>query len=231
MRDHSSRPDDLFHFEWYVDEKGYEAVPAQDLPEGVPESALQTASLSPGQGFDLKRKGGRLRRYRPLVEEPGLARWFAYLKRRPPAYLDFANRFGFLGVGCTEHPDVHEWREHSWWWDTHVRGFLGVVESIDAGDKFSIASIFNHYVEPRMAVRIETARAKRPILKVVPLNLIDWMWLQVAGELTAGTKYRECKWCSRWFPYGKGTGHRETKRFCSDPCRKAWNRHSKGEEK
>lgn len=221
------RPD-LFHFAWYVDQDGYEAVSAEELPEGVRRPVLQAATLPAGQGFWLKRKGGLLRAYRPLDEQSGLARRFAYLPKTPSAFVDFANEFGFLGAGCAEHPDDLEWEEHSWWWHNHVQGFRSVVECIDAGDKYSIASVFNQYVEPKMAVRIDTVRAKQPVLKVVPLNLIEGMWLQVAGELTAGTKYRKCEWCPRWFSYGAGTGRRETRRFCSNRCRKAWNWHEKG---
>ena len=214
---------------WSVDQDGYEAVSAEDLPEGVQRPVLQAASLPAGQGFYLKRKGGQLREYRPLDEQSGLARRFAYLPKTPSAILDFANEFGFLGLECSKHPDDVEWAEHSPWWHTHVQGLRHFVERIDTDDKYSIASVFNEYVEPEMTVRIEAARAKRPALKVAPLNLIAGMWLQVAGELTTGTKYRKCEWCPRWFSYGAGTGRRETRRFCSDGCRKAWNRHKKGE--
>jgi hypothetical protein len=222
------RPD-LFYFEWYVDQHGYDAVSAEDLPEGVRRPVLKAPTLPAGQGFYLKRKGGPLRAYRPLDDQPGLARRFAYLPKTPSAFLEFANEFGFLGAECSEHPDDVEWEEHSPWWHTHVQGFLSIVEGIDRDEKHSIASIFNQYVAPDMTVRIEAATAKRSALQVVPLNLIAAMWLQIAGELTDGTTFRKCDWCPTWFPYGPGTGHRETRRFCSPRCRKASNRYEKGE--
>ncbi len=220
---------ELFHFEWYVDQDGYEAVSAEDLPEGVRRPVLQAPTLPAGQGFYLKRKGGPLRTYRPLEEHPALFRQFAYLSRTPQAFLEFANEFGFLGVDCSEHPESATWLEHSPYWHTHVQGFLYIVEGIDRDEKHSIASIFNQYVAPDMTVRIEAATAKRSALQVVPLNLIAAMWLQIAGELTDGTTFRKCDWCPTWFPYGPGTGHRETRRFCSPRCRKASNRYEKGE--
>ena len=104
-----------------------------------------------------------------------------------------------------------------------------VVEAINAGDKFAMVSIFNQHVEPHMAIRIEAVPLKLPTLHVVPMNLLGAMWLQVAGELTKGIQFRQCKWCPNWFPYGPGTVHKRNKEFCSDRCRKAWNRHQKKE--
>ena len=151
---------ELFHFEWYVDQDGYEAVSAADPPEGVQRPVLQAASLPAGQGFWLKRKGGPLRAYRPLEKHPGLFRQFAHLSRTPQAFLEFANEFGFLGVGQSGHPDDVASLEHSWWWHNHIQGFRDYLEGIDDEDKHSIASVFNQYVEPQMTVRIEVARAK-----------------------------------------------------------------------
>ncbi len=110
------------------------------------------------------------------------------------------------------------------WWHENVFGFKLVVRDIDSGHKRAMASAFTKYVAPRMTVRIEVPLKGRPSLKVVPLDLISAMWLQIAGEITNETKFRKCLWCPKWFPHGPGTGHKATKRFCSDRCRKGWNR-------
>ena len=216
----------LFHFEWYIDQKGYEAVSAQELPPGTLRPVLLPP---PRHGWYLRRKGGPLRAYRPLEDYRGLFRRFAYLPEEPQAILEFANEFGILGVGRSGPPDNENWEEHVLWWYTHIQGVRYIVEGIDGGKASSMASIFNQYVYPHMTVRIEAAQARRASLHVDPTTLLSAIWLQVAGELTEGTNYRKCRHCPNWFPVGPGTGHKQTKIFCSDRCRVAWNRR-KGKE-
>ncbi len=110
------------------------------------------------------------------------------------------------------------------WWHAHIQCVRHIVEGIDAGTKQETATMFNEHVEPRMTVRIETGRGTRPTLHVVPQNLLAAMWLQVAGELTEGITFKKYNVCPAWLPYGPGTGHRKTKEFWSDRCRKAWSR-------
>ncbi len=217
---------DLFDFEWCVDQRGYEAVSAEELPEGVERPILENP---PKTGWVLRRKGGPLRRYRPLEEHPGLFRRFAYLPEEPQAILEFANEFGILGVGLTEPTEDLDWEELSLYWLNHIRGLRVVVDGIDTGNAASMAADFNKYVVPAMTVRIEAARGQRFRLHVTPTNLLSAMWFQVAGELTDGIRFKKCKWCPNWFPYGPRTGHKTTKVFCSDRCRKAWNRHTEKE--
>ncbi len=143
--------------------------------------------------------------------------------------LAFANDFGLLGVGRSEHPSEPAWEERGLWWHDNIFGFSLVVRDIDSGNKRAMASAFAKYVAPRMTVRIEVPLKGRPLLKVAPIDLISAMWLQIAGEITNETKFRKCLWCPKWFPHGPGTGHKATKRFCSDRCRKGWNRR-KGSE-
>ncbi len=231
---------DIFHFEWQVDQSGYEIVSAaEDLPPPDPEVAedgglaeVERPVLDDppiGGGWYIRRKGGPLSAYRPLESARGLARQFASLPEktpkgktvlRPQALLKFANEFGLLGVGLSEHPRDEDGR---WWYD-HVWGVRHVIQKIDDGKKKEMASAFTENVVPQLTVRIEVPLEGNPSLKVAPLNLLSAMWIQIAGEITDQTKFRRCLWCPKWFPHGPGTGHKATKRFCSDRCRKAWNR-------
>ena len=221
--------DDIFHFEWQVDQSGYEIVSAEHLPPGVERPILESPPI--GGGWNIRRKGGPLKAYRPLEDTRGLARQFASLFSKPqplePEVLEpqdvlkFANEFGFLGVGPSEH------EEHQLWWRTHIQGVRHVVQQIEAGNKQEMATAFTEYVEPSMTVRIEAPLGERPLLKVAPLNLISAMWLQIAREITNKTKFRKCLQCPKWFPHGSGTGHKSTKRFCSGLCRQAWYRDQK----
>lgn len=221
---------DLRYFEWRVDKRGYEPVSAgKDQPTREKE-VLKEPEI--GGGWALRRRGGSLRKSYPLEAESGLARRFACLSRKPKEILDFADEFGFLGFGRLEHPDELDWEEEVQWWHTHIQGMRYIVEGIDAGARLKMTSIFNDYVgrdKPSMTVRIETGEGKLPSQKVVPINLLSAMWLQIADELTGTDNFRQCRQCPRWFAYGPGTRHRETKRFCSARCRMAWHRHKKSE--
>lgn len=210
--------DDIFHFEWQVDQSGYEIVSAEDDPPAIERPAFEEDPPIGGNWY-IKRKGGPLRAYRPRESAPGLARQFASLPRQPQALLDFANNFGLLGVVDAEHPG-----EAGLWWYDNIFEMGLVVRDIDSGNKRAMASAFTKYVAPRMTVRIEVPPKGHPALKVAPLDLISAMWLQIAGEITNETKFRKCLWCPTWFSYGPGTGRKDTKRFCSDRCRKGWNR-------
>ena len=119
--------DELFHFEWAVDQHGYEPVSAEELPAGVERPVLGEPPIN--GGWWIRRKGGPLRWYRPLESRRGLARGlarrFAYLSKEPQAILKFANQFGFLGVGQTGfEEDVIE--EHVWFWRQHMDFMRGV---------------------------------------------------------------------------------------------------------
>ncbi len=219
--------DDLFHFEWQVDQGGYEIVPAGDDPPAIERPAFEDPHIV--GGWYIRRKGGPLRAYRPLESAPGLARLFASLPRGPQALLDFANEFGLLGVGRREHSGEPAWEERGDRWHESVFGFGLVVRDIDSGNKRAMASAFTKYVAPRMTVRIEVPPTGRLSLEVAPIDLMSAMWLQIAREITNETKFRKCLRCPKWFPYGPGTGHKATKHFCGDTCRQAWNRQKKRE--
>ena len=219
--------DQLFHFKWAVDQHGYEAASAEELPPGVKRPVLEEPPI--GGGWWIRRKGGPLREYWPLESARGLARQFASLPREPQALLDFANQFGFLGV-CQTGFERNVVEEYALYWHQHMDFMRGVIKAIDDSNESLGIQTFNQHVEPHMTIWIETSPRNRPVKHVAPMNLLAAMWFEIAGELTEGTKYHKCERCPTWFPYGSGTGHKKTKRFCSDRCRKAAKRHqeSKG---
>ncbi len=214
--------DELFRFEWAIDQHGYEPASAEELPAGVERPVLEEPPI--GGGWWIRRKGGPLRWYRPLESRRGLARRFASLPKDPAALLDFANEFGFLGVRQAGY-ERNVVEEYALYWHQHMDFMRSVVKAIDDGHESLAVQTFNRHVAPYMTIWIQPASEGRPPLHVVPVNLLAAMWFEIAGELTQGTQYKKCEWCPNWFPYGPGTGHKVTKRFCSDRCRKASKRH------
>ena len=99
-----------------------------------------------------------------------------------------------------------------------------MIHVIDAGKLDEACELFNKYIRPRLTVRIEHEPGRRPQPQIIPSTLLGAMYIQVLDELTNALKFKRCKQCPNWFSYGPGTGRRETKEFCSNRCRVAWNR-------
>lgn len=227
-------PEELFRFSWYVDQHGYKL----EFQEDEPGKTSLTAKIP---GWRLARKGGPLREYWPLDEHPGLFRRFANLPEdlspedlspEPKALLEFANEFGLLGTWAISTGQMPDSEDLIGWRDD-IRSFRAMVGAIDDGRVREACEAFRGNTGPRMTVRIEHAPfgGRYPSLHVAPLTLVGALWLQVAGQLTQGLKFRKCKHkqCPTHFPVGARTRFRKTKVFCSDRCRVAWNRQKKKE--
>ncbi len=215
---------DLFQFEWFVDQDGYELIP----PPERPDKPKKNATYLTGQldGWALKRRGGTLRGYRPLQEFPGLFRQFRELDLSPQAAQNFANEFGLLGHPFLDRDMLtpeNEVATGSSGWENRIITMKMICDDLDYGLRDTAINHFNSYVLSFCNVIIRNERAKRPSLDVVPTNLMSCLWLQLAGEITDGTRFKKCRVCPSWFPVGPGTGHRETKEFCSSKCRKKQN--------
>jgi len=212
---------DLFHFDWYVDQHGYEVIPIErDLLFAEP-----VTSISEGRhGEFIRGKGGPLRAYRPLEEFSGLHRTFAELQADTPSILEFVHMYGLLGVGFSE-PGLGE--EDLGLWHRSIASMRNLVQVIDADQRGYACELFNKHVHPRVTARIEHEPGRHTRPQMIPFNLEGALYIQVLDELTRAIKFRRCKVCPNWFSYGPGTGRRETKEFCSARCRVVWNREKK----
>lgn len=228
---------DLFRFEWARDKHGYEL-----LTEGGgmwPKARLQV-------------KGGPLEFYRPLEEHPGLFRRFANItpifspwggnvrgyveSHEPDEICQFANEYGLLSDYRISDEDKDVLGELLWEdiedWTIHIEEMSQIIKELDLGDHQGAADRFNEVsnhpwsgLSKIAEIRIAKGRKnKRLYLNVSPLSLLSSMYLQLANEITNNTQYKKCKLCPNWFPFGPGTGHKQTKQFCSTRCRVAWNR-------
>lgn len=228
---------DLFKFEWARDKHGYELWPTEDSGGMWPKSRLRA-------------KGGPLEFYRPLEEHPGLFRRFASITPRffhphhghvvshePDKIVQFANEFGLLTGYWGRHEDEDEVEEDLLEdledWTFHIEEMRKIIKELDLGDRQSAADRFNELsIEPSwpglsLFAEIKIARGrknKRLYLNISPFLLLSSMYLQLASEITNNTQYKKCELCPNWFPFGPGTGHKQTKKFCSTRCRVAWNR-------
>jgi hypothetical protein len=214
MADESS---DLFQFEWGVDQHGYELLPP-DADDGSPGATLLSGKF---RGWFIRRKGGPLRFYRPLTEHRGLFREFANVGLSPEDMLSFVQRYGLLYEGDSQSVDELKRLRLLFW---------TVAKMIDEhpNEKRLAAPAYNNAFKPRMTIRLDYTHKKRVGFRIVPLTLFGAMAQQLGTEISDDQRFKKCKFCPTWFPIGKGTGHRETKEFCSDKCRVGWHRAEKG---
>jgi hypothetical protein len=215
----SGSEQNLFHFDWVVDQHGYELVKRESHE---PHGTTAMHELMAQGGWIIRSKGGPPHGYRPLEDRQGMFRQFASLKKDPDAIMEFVNEFGLLGVGADE--------EHMETWQAAIEYMEPIVRLIDDGTLKEATYLFNARTHPQMSMRINNPALKRARLQVTPTNLLGAMWLQLGGEITHGTKFKTCKTCPTWFPVGPGTNNRVTREYCSNRCRTAWNRpKNKGE--
>lgn len=226
-----------FHFEWHRDRRGYELVK-------VPKNIAPPTPESPNAGFDwgLRALGGPLDLYRPLEDHRGLFRRFAALEG-PTDILSFAKEFGEL----VNHPRkveprsfanqtpewrgaiaVHGIRRIDPDWTDPIRCVAKVIDVLDREGSLAAAHELDRLyltLDPSATVRIAISeRPRRPYVSLVPKSLLGAIHLQLVMAITEATHFKKCEQCPNWFPQGRGTGNRSTRRFCSDRCRVAWNR-------
>ena len=200
-------PDEVFNFRWSVDTAGYEIYKTQ---------GVRSIINSGGPEARMRGRGGDMRWYNPLKDEPGLFRQFAATCVGRSDVLRFAGQFGPLwrqngeeGVACTL---------------VAAAEMRAVTKWIDSGDWRGAATIFNEHIKITFRPRISTPELTgRPTLQFTMGTLVEALWFQLALQLTGQTEFRVCKNCPTPFEVGTGA-HTKRKMFCSDRCRVAWHR-------
>lgn len=173
--------------------------------------------------------------YEPLAEQPGLFRTFADTKASPDGALDFANRFGLLGIQTTlrvvigpsadsPHRSVVSLAERVDQWLKAIRAMRRLCGLWDAGRRKDAAILLDAAIRnderpivPSVFFR-EDGQLK---LTIRPSGLWTAMLLQAALAFAGNLGLRACAHCGRWFNYGTGTGRRNTALYCSGGCRSA----------
>jgi hypothetical protein len=62
---------------------------------------------------------------------------------------------------------------------------------------------------------------RKPVMQIIPKNLLSAMWLQFARTIDGNKEFRACKECGRWFEisHKQADGRTRRREFCSDPCK------------
>ena len=169
---------------------------------------------------------------RPLDMNPVLFMEFSDLPSTATAIGGFAAKYGCLWDGAPVSP------LEAWYFCVgRMREAVDLwKQARDSGDFGAIVDLFDSHDTgldftkgPRLNARLVEQTLGSPSLHIVPVNLMEALWLQFAQAVSANTQLRRCVWCSTWFVFGTGTGRRKSGHYCTERCRKAHYRARKSE--
>lgn len=216
-------------FEWPVDDAGYAIVPLKKPKRPAGRRAAASTIIDDGEPSSrIKRRGGPLRMVRSL-DHNTLFVDFAHLDGSDDSIIEFATRFGYLGMFPHENsedgagPDgesVNIWRDeidrmrnNVAAWQSHPGPFIPTQEIVMANLNASLVPVDG-----------------RAVLRIRPHSLIGAIQLQFAQAVSTDAIIRACDFCGRWFEAG-GKARRRDARFCSDICRTDFHNREKARRK
>ena len=184
------------------------------LVERPPQEGKTILSSDPG-GIFIVARGEATEEYDPFRID-GIYRRLAEVDTSDTA-LAFSNAFGLFSTsayGRDEYrvDDILD----------HAAGLRAAIDAAERGNWQPIVDGINHKNIGRCTLTLHhTEGAPRPDLSLQPSSLIAAIQIQFALDCAVGAQLKKCLWCSNWFKYGPGTGHRQTAVYCSPKCQKA----------
>ena len=164
--------------------------------------------------------------YDPLMEFSGLFMEFAEARRREGQILNFVNRYGlpFSNRSAAYVPEIKR----------EMQRMSRAIEAWNTGIKGEDLSpffkAFNQRVRSIITPKLSLSQDHRKAsLQLVPLDLADGLWLQLAVAVEGHENYRRCGACPRYFSVDRGRGRPE-KKYCSSACRLRAKRNRDREE-
>jgi hypothetical protein len=102
----------------------------------------------------------------------------------------------------------------------HHAALCRVIDLFHAGDPSGLAQRYNAgWGQLRTQLRPQVDGKVAVVF--VPLNLIQFLWLQLALHAASNAKLLRCEHCSKPILVGTGTRRRDTAKFCSNACKLA----------
>lgn len=185
------------------------------------EPGVPYLSTGTPQWFDL---------YSP-TEIPTLFQKFADTPHSPEGIRDFFNKFGPLELIGDEHQNPSLKPGLAMMSTTvekplHLHAaFQRAVTLWNGGDLSALTSIFNEGWG-KIRTELRPQQSMKAQIVFVPVNLIQFIWLQFALFATSNSKLLRCARCNEPMIVGSGTGRRETAKFCSNACKMAFHKHA-----
>jgi hypothetical protein len=223
---------EIVDFEWWRHSDGYEldsapTPPPRRRPRWWPKRMVDVRpqyerTFERYRHYAIRSKSGRLEPYRPLNEFPALFDIFSRKPRTPKGMLDFCNKFGLLeghyrnvtgkliNVATACNPMLYH---HSL---MHEAVLAFELKQVDKA-----ITLCNSYSLAKGAIRLHRNSNGAISIALLPENLIQAMWIQLALHIASGTRLLQCEHCSTPFIVGTGTGRRNTAKYCSNACKLA----------
>lgn len=130
--------------------------------------------------------------------------------------LQFVNRYGLLGVDGDPSTDRDSIQKIMW-----ARTRMGVYTAFAHDDLLTDpqgrASMFNQSCPAAFQAVLEV-EGGRSTLKLRPVTLLAWMWLQLAKEIDGGVRTKACPNCGTRFEVDSEDKRRKRRAFCSQGC-------------
>ena len=208
-------------FEWPVCDEGYRLKPPpkkskptkpkkkpsivlsgfmRQLPhETLLEKVWREIDASP----KIVPKGKSERWHRPLEIHKTLYGDFAKLDGSGKSCIEFASRFGLLGLGNTGGEPLVMWQEAITW-------MTRVIELSQSDPK----ALEGYQIAPLRGSLVQGPPNGRLALRFGPDSLLHGMQLQFAQAVSSGLTIKECRLCGKWFEAG-GDLRRRDAQFCS----------------
>lgn len=229
----------FIEFEWWRDAKGYrlaEPEPPKPRPKEVHPvfGVIHPYELDPNRFGKPQRvvpNSGELIPYQPLsnTKFDKLSRVFASIQT-PENVLYFVQQYGPLteaGLYPDQGENVENALKQAAFFRDLLKGGRRLRKRTSAFFEGGVTES-PHFASLEASLTPDASGALR--LRVLPKNLLDALWLQLAQVLAAGTSIRACLLCDTWFGAGPGTNKRLDAKFCSDEHRVLYNsrRRTKG---
>ena len=207
----SNDPPGVRSFEWLIDPNGY------DLGQGLGTSRI-------------RRRGGALVEYR-VAAVPALHRQFSEIKDAAGA-LEFVQKYGFPDAAGHGADRVEE----------PVSEIVAAAGRISFVLDLYVDSAPEHGIDPlhnadkleglpgQFELKVGLASSGKRELRLIPRNLLSWLWAMVGQEIAHGRQWRLCEICKKPIRIGEG-GSRSDRETCSSACmQKLWRRRKKEAE-
>ena len=210
---------EIFDFRWWVCLDGYR------LEKGEPRFFPSGRVLPGGRSsFSLTNASGRFRCYEPLKIPALYARFAEEFESSAEGMQDFCRLYGLPGGG---RPDMAPLQTAP-----KSEGVLVdvLLDSPNAAPQSAQTPPARRHVRADkllefLAWHRGNPRASRAgsggqlELALIPPDLIQAMWLQLAQDACSGARLFRCQRCNAVFVVGTRTGRRSTAKWCSVNCR------------
>jgi hypothetical protein len=221
---------EIFDFRWWVCLDGYrlEKTEPRFFPSGRPVPGGRSS-------FALTSASDRFRFYQPLKIPALYARFVEDFASSAEGMHEFCRLFGLPGGGRPDMAPLQEPPERE---SVLVDGLLNcqmrlrkALKLLRQGDASGLTKYWNSsHATAVIRTQLCAGPGGQLELALIPPDLIQAMWLQLAQDACRGTRLFRCQRCSTMFVVGTGTGRRSTAKWCSVYCRVEAHREKKARQ-